>query len=493
MGCQLDALLAAFTSLKYGEYKSFQTSINYILAIIVVLVYTVYFGFLERLASKRAFELNKKVKKSKITQVFRANPLELGGLKSLEAKDQLSRGDENKEKNSKGEEKTQKEEKESKWDFFFEEVKQESPWYILVIPGVMLLELLTTPFIIYGVETPAWQVVPLLVGYIALLLSVSIMIPYKEKELNLVTIINSGFYCLILALLMILTTVPGQKIIEKDRYNYIGNIMIALIALAVLTNAVIGFLPLIQAIRDMIKGRKKGETGGIGAGKSPEVVAVDKLERGKDKGILSPKTNFVDNGLNSKKVEDQRAPNGSENSTKKDHLAGGSRGFPSENGELLSHKIQEKDIEDLSFRRKPFKRVKSSPNFELGLNGAGGIKVTKNQLNRKRAPRDPQGWDLNLDEAVDEPIEVNIDNNNPLTMNQDEEDKAVGIESIGPKAKNSIMKKFKTQGIKPSRMRAGPGRSNLGLGMKAKGKKINPLEDSGVQGGTDGWDLDLFD
>ena len=281
----MDALLAAFTSLKYGEYKSFQTSINYILAIIVVLVYTVYFGFLERLASKRAFELNKKVKKSKITQVFRANPLELGGLKSLEAKDQLSRGDENKEKNSKGEEKTQKEEKESKWDFFFEEVKQESPWYILVIPGVMLLELLTTPFIIYGVETPAWQVVPLLVGYIALLLSVSIMIPYKEKELNLVTIINSGFYCLILALLMILTTVPGQKIIEKDRYNYIGNIMIALIALAVLTNAVIGFLPLIQAIRDMIKGRKRGRPAGLGLVRAPKLLLWTSLRGERTKGF----------------------------------------------------------------------------------------------------------------------------------------------------------------------------------------------------------------
>ena len=45
--------MASFISLKYGEYKSFETSLNFVLGIVVVFIYCVYFIFVANLTLNR--------------------------------------------------------------------------------------------------------------------------------------------------------------------------------------------------------------------------------------------------------------------------------------------------------------------------------------------------------------------------------------------------------------------------------------------------------
>ena len=514
MGSQLDALMGAFTGLQYGDQENRETSVNYLLACLVVFVYSVYFLFLlgltiktYRMACRRAEE---EVKKGEIQG--KEAVVGAGGTNIPEdthlpvdrnTPEGIGSGIQAEKESEKEETKDKKEEKVSTWDFFFEEIKQESPLTVFVVPMMMFQDLVMAPIIIFNVNSPKWQIIPLVIIYVIVFAFLLYKRPFKSTIEGSVTTINVGFYLATLVCLWYLSTGSGQKMLEKDRYNYIGNFMISLISLAVLSNAILAFIPLLMEVKNLIT-RKKKPTKKEENGKEVEVIdkigGTEMLNSNK-RGLVDRKKNqgrwmgkspkIVLGGVKAKidKLGENQGPVGDDKTA----------GFRGQTDNSLKDK--ESEVADLNLgdpfgfegeqpRPKKIKKVKSSPDLGADLENIQKMELQKGRKGKKDRVRDL--WDLNLDDEVGNEIEKGEGGLDRMEgRGADFQISEVGLLS---KSKKPIARKFKGQEFRGKRGQSRRGARKSDLEKIKKKKKRDQIFENELEGGQkEGKDLDVWD
>ena len=302
---QMDILLGAFVPLRYGEKKDLGTRFNYGVAVIIILVYLVYFGFLVILTTKKIKSLFKKPKSKVYHQrMLFSKPGDPNSVQNspnekekwMTHKEAINREIDQKTENSlEGDNKDTKNNKNNQnqtnsgkkrppsggWEFLFEEVKQE-PVSVTIIPLTMLLELITIPVVVYAVDTATWQILPLLLLYLLAMAFLLYRQPFLSCVQNFVISTNIICYFILLILMLVLESRFGKGMGEKARYYYIGGCMIFLIILAIASNLALGLYSLVEIVVNFVRGASSSNKSG-----SP------KLKQGSSgRGVMSRSKNM---------------------------------------------------------------------------------------------------------------------------------------------------------------------------------------------------------
>ena len=398
------------------------------------------------------------------------------------------------------------------WDFFFEEVRLDTQIALLVIPIIMLLELITTPFIVYGVDSPAWQVVPLLVAYLTVLLFLCFQLPYKTKIENILSIINSVFYFLNLGFMLFLATKKGKDMVEKDKYNYFGNLIIAFIALALLTNAIIGLAPLYQGVREFYKNRKKKVEKSSLEGADDDFVPFDKVgggfgvRRGKPAQMVSKRkiigaelkgnnTLALNLRFNQRETLQKKKSSDFENFIKNEKRV-----------------LEEGNHDSRTTKTTPLIKDK-----EVAKEGHPGLQDQEKEVEILRSVQsglnkpkiEGSDWTLDFNSEQKQPKQVPVTGKDFESLPQGNEGIFVNTPKFR-KTKTFMKSKFKTNGLRPS-IRKMPQVQSIPINYQSQGKNKNQqLDETGPQGGAnhgpeknssdlkveskeDSWNLDIVD
>ena len=134
----------------------------------------------------------------------------------------------------------------------FEDLKDDTV-YGLWILGILSTKDTFLPFLlIYGINNPLLQAIPILVMFLGVLLFVGITRPFKSKVETAMTIFNSLAYVVSLIMFIFLELMK-DTFSEIEKYQIIGNMIILSLIIIVVVNLTVGFVCTIGVFWPYIK------------------------------------------------------------------------------------------------------------------------------------------------------------------------------------------------------------------------------------------------
>ena len=184
----------------------------------------------------------------------------------------------------------------------------EAKFGLFYVQIVLIRDILTPAFLIFGAGSPYIQLIPLILFSLLVLVFLIATSPFSSKVENIIQIALSSIYVIILALMVLLYELK-DSLDEDIKYNYLGNTIIGLLGLSLLINIMFSIFGVFFTIKDFFIKKKQSdaqEPKRNGIEKIHPEIPDSHIDRSHQKVSLRKKVSIFENNqkrLNVKSVQ----------------------------------------------------------------------------------------------------------------------------------------------------------------------------------------------